>query len=119
MLCVCVPPAAARADAPIAFDFLINDELLVTSLEAFIVQRGISAVRVRRCAAARPQSSRRLLRPKASRVAACAPAPRAFAQESVLTVEYIPAVGPFEPEARAAPQALHTHARAQPTHLFR
>jgi hypothetical protein len=70
------------ADTPIAFDFLINDELLVTSLEAFIVQRGISAVRARRAwrrRAARPP--RRLLRPKACAFPhAClprAPAPRA------------------------------------------
>jgi len=35
----------ARAEKHVAFDFLINDELLVTSLEAFLVQRGISTVR--------------------------------------------------------------------------
>lgn len=38
-------PAAGCAEKPVAFDFLINDELLVTSLEAFLVQRGISTVR--------------------------------------------------------------------------
>jgi hypothetical protein len=29
----------------VPFDFLINDELVQTALETFIVQRGISAVR--------------------------------------------------------------------------
>ncbi len=49
-------PAAGCAEKPVAFDFLINDELLVTSLEAFLVQRGISTVRceLRKRAAAQP-----------------------------------------------------------------
>ncbi len=49
---------AARADAPVPFDFLINDELVQTPLETFIVQRGISAVRARRARAPAAPPSR-------------------------------------------------------------
>ena len=70
------------------------------------MQRGISTVRPRTARGAR---SRRL-RPK--RPAVCA---RRFAraQESILKVEYIPALGPLTPEVRAAcPQRHVPHRRS-------
>ena len=44
-ICGCASGGCSRADKPVAFDFLINDELLVTSLEAFMLQRSLSTAR--------------------------------------------------------------------------
>lgn len=54
-------------DKPVPFDFLINGELLHTSLEKFLLQRTLSA-------------------------------------EAILTLEYIPALGPLSPQAESKHQ---------------
>ena len=43
--CRTEPPAPSLVETPIPFDFLLNDELLQSSLHSYLVSRGISAVR--------------------------------------------------------------------------
>ena len=85
------------SEKPAPFDFIINGELLHTSLEKFLLQRSISAVRLMLFPSRTARTSGSYL------ISFLMPAADiSRSQEAILTVEYIPALGPLNPKARAA-----------------